>query len=153
MGTFCRLHEKKIRNDFSFLFLFYFVIFFFFIVFKTKRPTNVVCDLYSSGKCKPYTFVILDKPFTNLFGMTVLVIAPWHHWIPFHLRNKKKTETKAIFHIWRALLPHSLFDYLNRSNFIAIIPSFKHPTVQMFAMCTFPRYCIFCFLWANYFLF
>lgn len=36
-----------------------------FVEFKTKRPSNVVCDLYSSGKCKPTIhFVILDKTFT-----------------------------------------------------------------------------------------
>lgn len=52
-------------------FFFYFIFFYIFIhvivviVFKTKRLSNVVCDLYSSGKCKPTIhFVILDKPFT-----------------------------------------------------------------------------------------
>lgn len=62
MGTVCSLHGKEIRNNFSIL-LFHFIL--YFHSFKTKSPSNVVWDLYSSGMSKPYTLwcSTLDKPF------------------------------------------------------------------------------------------
>lgn len=143
MGTFCRLHEKEIRNNFS-------ILFFLYCIQNEKANQRRVWFVLTRKVLQTIKhFCDTRQTIHNSLELTVFVIAPWHHLIIFIFGTNKKNGNKYIFHIWRALLPHSLSVIIWIEVILSPLSHRSNTSncARMFAMCTYPCYC---FLWVNY---